>query len=407
MSKLLATILLFCFATTFNYAQDRIIISGKIIDAKTKEGLPFASIGLSQSPVGTVTNLKGEFDLHIQNFQSNEVLVISMLGYKNYKVPIIQLTSNTTTPFIFELEASPKVLEEVLISDSLSGLDILNIAFNKIEFNYANSPYMLEGFYRDYKKVNGQYVSLLEAALNIYDKGYDNPKNKKRLHEKVKLLEVRKSLGYNFYSKDYFNQKNLLEDILLRNIVRYKNFGFINAQSNIQRLETSYFNDKKVFIIDVKNENENYQFYINTFDYAIMKINLNQSIVNNIKVNKLSEHSAQLKLSLYFKKFDNNYYLSLITSNYKSYWSYRNSSKVESTSELTQLLLINNIVNKPEVRIKGTEKMRKFGLQFQDKPYNEVFWKNYNIIKETPLDKKIIFDLEKELTLDQQFLKNQ
>jgi hypothetical protein len=47
--------------------------------------------------------------------------------------------------------------------------------------------------------------------------------------------------------------------------------------------------------------------------------------------------------------------------------------------------------------------MRNYGLQYQDQPYNKNFWDNYNVIKATPLDKKIIKDLEKEVPLEKQF----
>jgi hypothetical protein len=42
-------------------------------------------------------------------------------------------------------------------------------------------------------------------------------------------------------------------------------------------------------------------------------------------------------------------------------------------------------------------------LQYQDLPYNKAFWDNYNVIKDTPLDKKILEDLEKGGPLQKQF----
>ncbi len=50
--------------------------------------------------------------------------------------------------------------------------------------------------------------------------------------------------------------------------------------------------------------------------------------------------------------------------------------------------------------------MRNYGLQFQNQLYNKQFWDNYNVIKETPLDIKIIEDLEKHAPLNQQFEDN-
>jgi hypothetical protein len=50
--------------------------------------------------------------------------------------------------------------------------------------------------------------------------------------------------------------------------------------------------------------------------------------------------------------------------------------------------------------------MKNYGLQFQDYPYNKEFWEGYNVIKETPIDKKILEDLEKIAPLDKQFENN-
>jgi hypothetical protein len=36
-------------------------------------------------------------------------------------------------------------------------------------------------------------------------------------------------------------------------------------------------------------------------------------------------------------------------------------------------------------------------------PYHPEFWKQYNILKLTPLNEKLIHDLEKEITLQKQY----
>jgi hypothetical protein len=70
---------------------------------------------------------------------------------------------------------------------------------------------------------------------------------------------------------------------------------------------------------------------------------------------------------------------------------------------LEQHLLINEVQADAAERIGSTEKMRNYGLQYQDYPYNKIFWDNYNLIKETPLDRKILEDLEKIAPLERQF----
>jgi hypothetical protein len=198
----------------------KITISGKVVDSETKEPLPFASIGLKGKSLGTISNLQGDFDFHIPEEYRNEILVISMLGYANLESPVWSLITQKDN--ILTMNKSVTVLHEVLVKDSLNGGDILFNALSKIEKNYAMKPFLLDGFYRDTKKVNGTAISLLEAAVKIYDENYREPRNKLRLHERVQLIEVRRSLGYESKFTSYFDQVNLLEDMLLSNSIRYR-----------------------------------------------------------------------------------------------------------------------------------------------------------------------------------------
>ena len=201
-------------------SAQKITISGKVVDKETREPLTFATVGINGKPIGTITNLQGEFDFHIPQEYRNEIFLISMLGYQSYEAPVWSIS--TSGQVIFELTKSTTVLNEVVVRDSLSGGDILRIALSRINQNFPTRPFMLEGFYRDVKKVANTNISLLEAAVKIYDEDYSEPRNKFKLRERVRLLEVRKSIGYESQFTTYFDQDNLLEDLLLHNNIRYR-----------------------------------------------------------------------------------------------------------------------------------------------------------------------------------------
>jgi hypothetical protein len=96
-------------------------------------------------------------------------------------------------------------------------------------------------------------------------------------------------------------------------------------------------------------------------------------------------------------------YLNYITVESKEQWYDENSSELKFETALTQHLLINEVHANTKKRIGSTEKMRNYGLQYQDYPYNKLFWDNYNVIKETPLDLQVLEDLEKVAPLEKQF----
>ncbi len=395
---------LFLLVTFAGLAQ-RITISGKAVDKETKEPLPFASIGIKGKSIGTITNLQGDFDFHIPRELQNDLFSINMLGYKTYEAPVWTLLN--VSPLIIEVEKSTLVLDEVLISDSLSGSDILQIALSRIEQNYPMTPYLMDGFYRDIKKVGGTYISLLEAAVKIYDEDYKEPRNKFKLRERVSLLEIRRSIGYESKFTTYFDQDNLLEDLLLHNSVRYRHFPaeqiFFNS---LQRDKDSYYNGHEVFVVSHKEEYL-LTVYVEKGTYAILRTEFESNQEEALtKKRGLESKFVKLRRVIEFKPFEGKYYLNYITVDSRVNWYDIKTKELKFETDLNQSLLINEVFANTDSRIASTEKMRNYGLQYQDLPYNKEFWDNYNVIKESPLDRKIIEDLEKLGPLEKQFKEN-
>ncbi|MGE0770776.1 MAG: carboxypeptidase-like regulatory domain-containing protein [Cyclobacteriaceae bacterium] len=382
-----------------------ITISSKAVDLETKEPLPFASIGIKDKPIGTITNLQGEFDFHIPNEYRNDILVISMLGYQNFEAPVWSLINNT--PAAIEMRKSTTVLDEVIVKDSLRGGEILRIALSRIEENYPMNPFMMEGFYRDVKKIGGTYVSLLEAAVKVYDEDYAEPRNKFKLRERVALLEVRRSLGYSHRFTAYFDEGNLLEDLLLHNNIRYRQFPEEDIFfASLKREYDSYYNGHDIFVVTHKSTYQ-LKLYIDKQTYGIVHLeyeNPQQEVIRKRK--GLVSKFVYLKRMIDFRSYEGKLFLNYISLNSQVNWYDLRTDELRFETELMQNLLINRIEPDTDERIGTTEKMKGYGLQYQDLPYNKTFWDDYNVIKESPLDRQIIKDLEKEMPLEKQFQNN-
>ena len=76
---LLSLLLLFALAPL--QAQ---VIEGKILDLKTQESLPGATVYLDGTSIATITDGEGNFRLNLQN--SSATLVVSFVGYLTYKL---------------------------------------------------------------------------------------------------------------------------------------------------------------------------------------------------------------------------------------------------------------------------------------------------------------------------------
>ena len=250
-----------------------VTISGNVTDAKTGEPLAFATVALKNEPFGTITNLAGDFDFHVPKEYGESRIVISTLGYVNFSISVNDALLQEN--LIVLLEAGQIVLDEVLVTENLSAENLLRAAINNIENNYPMSPVSMDGFYRDTKKVDGEYVALLEAAVTIYDKDYSAPRDHTKLRERVSLVEVRRTHDYDNSLNKYFNQYNVMEDLLLENLVKYRTF---NSEEDffksLSRKKVVGYNNQPIDLVYIELPDYLLRIYIDD-NYAIRKIIFN------------------------------------------------------------------------------------------------------------------------------------
>ena len=103
--------LLFIICSAVVYSQST--VSGKIVDAESKEPLNSASVYCQNTTIGTTTNKQGEFSLQLKS--GGYELIISYTGYQTKQIQIS--SSDTRIPDI-ELAKEEKSLGEVVIKTS-------------------------------------------------------------------------------------------------------------------------------------------------------------------------------------------------------------------------------------------------------------------------------------------------
>jgi hypothetical protein len=85
----------------------------------------------------------------------------------------------------------------------------------------------------------------------------------------------------------------------------------------------------------------------------------------------------------------------------------KSTNRILFTSDFYQELLVNSIITTNATRpAQGNLMNAENVLELQTKPYNEAFWQSYNIIRESPLNKQIVKDLEEAGVLEEQFKKS-
>ncbi len=107
--KYFLTMVVFILALTVN-AQEKTVITGKVIDAKTKEPLAFVNVGFLGKTIGTTTDYNGVFSITTQ--WASDQLIASYIGYHE---SIKDIETGKRQKIIFELESYAINLNEVVV----------------------------------------------------------------------------------------------------------------------------------------------------------------------------------------------------------------------------------------------------------------------------------------------------
>jgi hypothetical protein len=111
-------------------------VSGHIYDRKTKEPVPFASVMIKGTSIGSVTDVNGAYSLTLP--QNGGILIISYVGYKQIEVPV------TSQQMDFFLEEVALALEEVEVTDYSKTLNSLQSRVSGVGLSKSRSGKMPE-----------------------------------------------------------------------------------------------------------------------------------------------------------------------------------------------------------------------------------------------------------------------
>jgi len=416
----------FLFLSEFTVSQSFITVSGEVVDAESRVPLPYASVWIKGESIGTVTNESGEFDLRIFNNYKNDTLQISYMGYSSFLKKVADIS--TEGKLKIQLKVEKVVLKEIVISEKkLDPEDIIDKVIQNIQKNYPMEPFQLKAFYREERKLNGKYVSLVEAAVNIFDDTSYKSSRKSRwkVDEQITVENVRRS--YDLYDERlkgtglFVDHGNMMFGLLLSNDLKYFNTGGLNAKRNTYVLDTVLVKDNQlIYVVSAKfeyspNPANNFKdlgvkkFYIDASDYAIIEVvryddySQVKNSFDGIRNDSLMFKVIDVHQKLLFRKFRGKYYPYYHESSHASTLSNSNTGKVVYSAKPIHRLLVNEIITDNLRMPSKQEKLEHSPWNLMAFDYDESFWQHYNVIKESNLDKQLIEDLEQQVSLNEQY----
>lgn len=150
--------------------SDKIItIKGTVINENTSEFIPFVNIAISGTFYGTVSNRSGQFILQLPQPLKDKTITFSCIGFETFE---LQNTVENTSQII-KLKPLDYQVDEITVMPDSSLRSLILMAYEKIPENYPNYNTYSKGFYRSaMKKINGEYLTLVEAMLDVFKTSY-------------------------------------------------------------------------------------------------------------------------------------------------------------------------------------------------------------------------------------------
>lgn len=425
-------VLVFIFLSSFEImAQNNLLIKGKVMDSQTKEVLPFASIGIEGTSVGTASNSAGFFELRLDSEWKNKFIICSFVGYQPFKIRVSEAYNySQKNQLIFKLKSSETLKEVTISSKRIPKVDkIMKQVIKNLSKNYPQTPYNADFFYREYLKDSTAYVRLVEAALSVYDKRSYVPiiydyKNKMTGRIEIQNIEedyfaqVKERRASYDYSKSKIN--NFFIDVeygTKYNWIRKNQFIFdqkMYEKFQYELINLTSLEGNTVYEIAFSYNGTIDRFrklkgklFVNEKDFAVLQLHFNYFPIGTMGgYNAKERYGYNIYLEneehFYFKKYgekENEKYI-------VSYQSLRSTEKYYESSEAFEESVSEYFVEQLTVNV-NQKKPAFQDLQDDSKLkeiiYNPIFWKNYNVLADSPLNLKIKADLEKRQSLEKQF----
>ncbi len=386
------TFILLFFSLAITAQNNNKRISGQLLDKETKAPIVFASIYLKGQTIGTTSNEEGNFTFHFTSTEGTNTLVISSIGYESVQIDIDNFAPNQKIFLSSKIDELSEVTIIATKKKKLTAKEIVKKAYLEIENNYPTKPYISEGFIRDVQNEDDKYVEYLECAARFYNEAYNIDKE-----PKVELIEVKS----NYIAKknpwnEKWDRKNSIIDLIEDDFIRF-DYGPIKGKKGwkYELEDVLLYDNKYVYkIIATDTPFQRAILFIDTASFAFVKMELTRSTNKGKSWKRRLSNGQQIvyyNVVFEYQEFNGKMYLKYQKE--EDTWEIYDTKKPYKllfTKNPKKELFINKIVSEDIEHYPFEENMQiEVSIENQAKPYNSLFWSNYNAPEKTKAMSKI------------------
>jgi len=400
-------ILLLLIPISISAQEEPISITGTIVD-ENDSLIEYATIGLKQNNLATVSDNLGFFKLIINSNMIDDTLVVKHLGYLTKEIALTSEVVQKIGKLV--LKATEYGLTEVRIK-GLKGSSIIKKVIENMPNNYSESPYSFAAFFRQVHKENGKYVRLLEADVDIYDKGF----YKDLRDEKYSLNKLRRSYVYEQNGEAHGDH---LSDLIHKNPVKHPN-GTIFSKNGMRYYEYTLekslnFDNRAYYHVTFETKDKAHSqmlekgtVWVDKEDFSVLyykieTINDRGSGSDGGSGNFDWEFIGEA-YELKFKRRNNLLYPTLMKHTYTHNLKHKTFNSLDFEVIESFECYVHDYND--SIDLKNEDKDFKLSLDLYDMSYDyeSEFWDTYLPLLNHPLNSSITSDLEKEYPLEYQF----
>lgn len=365
-------------------------LSGQIVDEKKENPIKYASVSLINKPIGTISNIDGNFLLKIHPDFIRDTVVISCMGFAQIMIPAYKILDEDV---IVMSPVSIRIKEVKVVSTTPQRL-LQNIREN-LSLNYSEEPKLMTGFYRETIQQDNEYINVSEAVIEILKAPYLNQSRT----DLVRIVKGRRSPDVKPFQWLNFKLQGgpftIAKLDVIKTIESFIDEEFQNSYIyNIGRV--IWYNENPVYILEFKPVSEFSELgfvgeiYVHRETFAIVHVNFRftKNGLKNAESVMIKKKPKGVKAKPVYTNYEVNYQQYLgkwHLANVKASVKFRvrsKNDKVNSEYHSISDLLITDIKNTVLKKFDRDESFTQRDIFVEMiNNYDPDFWENYNIIK--------------------------
>jgi len=359
------------FTNVFLFSQSEILISGKVINSKTKEAIPFVAL-LFKNNFLTQTDVNGYFEIKLDSKYQNDTVKITYVGFEKRFIPISKYKGLTNVSI--DLKPIDYSIDNVIVvGENKSAQSIIKKINSNIYNNYAHNSFNYDINLNAEQFIDKKTSKKSDLNLVLYDKtGY----NRSNVAETFKNISYSfKKIVRNFTAKTigegYINIDEILKADIVRNTNNILDITDLSDYKFVVKHEKQ--NNDSVWILQYTSKNPSIyncgciyatalsgEIVVNKSDFAVLKntTKLSLSDVNDLGLSffeNIKSNKTKITISYSAEYQKNESFYSLKNISYELTYVFDNKEFIEKSFLQVQTLKTSNpeIINGRQYFIKN------------------------------------------------------